>query len=78
MKICLAKKTDLKGIKSLLDEQHIFHEKLSPEIFKFHPMNKKEILKIIESDEKNFIIAKKANKVIALIQVEQKNTGLIQ
>jgi len=27
MKICLAKKTDLKGIKSLLDKQYIFHEK---------------------------------------------------
>lgn len=75
MKIRLAKKTDLEGIKSLLDEQHIFHEKLSPKIFKFHPMDKNEIIEIIVSDEKDFIIAEKTNRVIGLIQIEQKNTG---
>jgi len=36
----------------LLDEQHLYNEKIFLALFKFHPMDKNNILEILESDEK--------------------------
>ena len=52
MKIHPAGKTDLADVKLLLDEQHLYHEKICPALFKFPPMDKNNILEILESDEK--------------------------
>ena len=70
----VANESDLLALRELLDAQHALHEELLPTLFQFRPVTDVEILEIIESPDKDFLVAEEHDELLGLILVEQKTT----
>ena len=70
----VAAESDLPALRELLDAQHVLHTELLPTLFRFRPVADGQILEIIKDPDKDFLVAEGHDKLVGLVQVEQRMT----